>query len=71
MLCITGLSDSVVHCCPSRYQEGLKKTKELQDLKEEEGQKGESPEEPGRGGRSRKRGEGGGEAGCSLTVVLG
>lgn len=32
---------------PSRYQEGLKKTKELQDLKEEEEeQKSESPEEP-------------------------
>lgn len=31
---------------PSRYQEGLKKTKELQDLKEEEEeQKSESPEE--------------------------
>lgn len=32
---------------PSRYQEGLKKTEELQDLKEEEEeQKTESPEEP-------------------------
>lgn len=30
---------------PPRYQEGLKKTKELQDLKEEEEQKTESPEE--------------------------
>lgn len=31
----------------SRYQEGLKKNKELQDLKEdEEEQKSESPEEP-------------------------
>lgn len=32
---------------PSRYQEGLKKTKELQDLKEEEEErKRENPEEP-------------------------
>lgn len=32
---------------PSRYQEGLKKTKELQGLREEEEeQKSESPEEP-------------------------
>lgn len=32
---------------PSRYQEGLKKNKELQDLKEEEEeQKSESPDEP-------------------------
>lgn len=32
---------------PSRYQEGVKKTEELQDLKEEEEeQKAESPQEP-------------------------
>lgn len=31
---------------PSRYQEGVKKTEELQDLKEEEEQKTESPEDP-------------------------
>ena len=39
---------SRLHCSfsPCRYQEGLKKTKELQDLKEEEEeQKGESLEE--------------------------
>lgn len=42
-----GLSRLSCSLLPSRYQEGLKKTKELQDLKEEEEeQKSESPEEP-------------------------
>lgn len=42
-----GLSRLSCSLWPSRYQEGLKKTKELQDLKEEEEeQKSEIPEEP-------------------------
>lgn len=44
---MSGPSRSSGSFLPSRYQEGLKKTKELQDLKEEEEeQKSESPEEP-------------------------
>ena len=40
-----GLSRLNCSFLPSRYQEGLKKTKELQELEEEEERKSESPEE--------------------------
>ena len=42
---VPGISRLNCSFLPSRYQEGLKKTKELQELEEEEERKSESPEE--------------------------